>query len=175
MHPVEPTQVLIGLAGSIQLLLAITLIAHVILNPSEIRLSLWEAVRRALRPAPLWLQWAFLKVLVWRFGRETLAAGLMCGAIYTWWHITTAITRRQEFAHPCENAATAARVHRFVGCSSDRRQSATMYSMNRDRKSASASASRRNSTSPRWNPLTSPSMLSVSRPRRLSQYLLRRG
>ena len=60
------------------LLVAGWLIKDSITFPSEIRLGLWEAIRRILQPEPLSLQWAFVKVLAKHFGREILAILLIC-------------------------------------------------------------------------------------------------
>ena len=88
MHQANSLGLGLFLVGVIQWFVAGWLLIDAKYRPSEIRLTPREALQGVFRLAPLWLQWAFLKVLFWRFGRETLAAGLFVGGIYTWWHIT---------------------------------------------------------------------------------------
>ena len=88
MHQSDLWQLLLMVAGTAQLDAGIFLLIDVKLHPSGIRLSLLEAAVRVLRVEPLWLQWAYAKVLFWRFGREFLAVALIVGSALTFSHIT---------------------------------------------------------------------------------------
>lgn len=68
--------------GLILFVASLLLIIEIRRNPSTIRLTPMEGLRRLKKQEPLWLQWAFLKILFWRFGREILAGGLIFLSFY---------------------------------------------------------------------------------------------
>jgi len=77
---VSPTIMLMGI-GLCLLLVVLILMLDIRRNPSEIRLTVWGAIRRIFQPEPLRIELAFLSVLFSRFGRELLVLGLICGSL----------------------------------------------------------------------------------------------